>query len=358
MKYGYDQIRSIELEISTLCNASCPQCPRNIWGGRTIESLPLVSWSLEQLQTALEPNFVRQLDMIYFCGTYGDPMANRSILPMTEWLRSVNPKIKLGIHTNGGIGTVDTYHQLAKSVDFVAFGIDGLSDTNHLYRRNVVWDKLMKNITAFINSGGYAVWDFIVFRHNQHQVDQAREISRQLRFSEFNVKKTGRFFNKSHEMVENVRVLDTDGKFEYIIEPPDAPYVNQAYSVLKQIDFEHYVNSTKISCYWKNHNMLYIGADGFVFPCGFLHDRLYGIEAEQTPDQEKIWSMMGRVGGSKFANVFETKLRDIVDGAWFDQIQKSWTQDRLQRCGLMCGSDVNLLADQNASIKYKNDLTE
>ena len=356
MNYGHDQIRSIELEISTLCNAACPQCPRNVWGGRTIDTLPQANWDLAQLKLALDVPFVQQLEMIYFCGTYGDPMANRYILDMVHWLKATNPTIKIGIHTNGGIGKKDIYRELATCVDFVAFGIDGLADTNHLYRRNVVWDRVMENAAAFVNNGGHAIWDFIVFRHNQHQVPEAREHSRQLGFREFNLKKTGRFFNKSHHMVDHVEVLDLDGQVEYILEPPDEPYVNGAYEVLRQMDLASYVRDTKISCYWQRHHMLYIGADGFVFPCGFLHDRMYGLEAEQTTDHAKIKSMMAAAGGSDRANVFQTRLQDIVDGAWFEQIQASWTGDRLERCSIMCGSGVNLLADQNASIKYKHDL--
>jgi hypothetical protein len=187
-------------------------------------------------------------------------------------------------------------------------------------------------------------------------VQAARELSWHLGFREFNLKKTGRFFNKSHHMVDHVEVLDLDGQVEYILEPPDEPYVNGAYEVLRQMDLASYVRDTTISCYWQRHNMLYIGADGFVFPCGFLHDRMYGLEAEQTTDHAKIKSMMDAAGGRDRANVFQTRLQDIVDGAWFEQIQASWTGDRLERCSIMCGSGVNLLADQNASIKYKHDL--
>lgn len=354
--YQYNRIRSLELEISSLCNAACPQCPRNIRGGATIDNLPLTSWTLEQLQSFLFPDFVNQLEQLYFCGTYGDPMTNRDVLAMAAWLRSINPNLRIGIHTNGGVGNRAVYRNLAEVVDFIAFGIDGLEDTNHIYRRNVNWQKLIQNSTAFIENGGYAIWDFIVFRHNQHQVDHARNISQQLHFKEFNVKKTGRFFNKSHQMVGHLDVIDKKGKKEYIIEPPDAPYLNRAYDVLNKIDFASYVQNTQISCYWMNHDMLYIGADGYVFPCGFLHDRLYGVEAESNSDHKHILAMMQQAGGYEKANVFHTALADIVDGHWFARIKQSWSTDRLERCGLLCGEKVNLLADQNSSINYKNDL--
>ena len=349
MNYSFDTIRNIEIEISTHCNAACPQCPRNNYGGKTIENLPLINWNLAQFKTVLDIDFVKQLELIYFCGTYGDPLMNADLPKMCEWLMQVNPALKIGIHTNGGVGRTQTYEQLAKLVDFIAFGIDGLSDTNHLYRKNTNWDSIIGNADTFIKSGGKAVWDFIVFRHNQHQVDQARELSLSLGFAEFNVKKTGRFFNKNHQLVNKIDVLDHKGNKEYELLPPDNEYLNTSYSAIKHTDLSEYVKNTKIECYWMKNYKLYIGADGNVFPCGFLHDRIYGIEAESNSDHVKILKMMDGAD----TNVFKKNLKDIVNGQWFDRIRKSWENDRLERCAIMCGSNINLLKDQNTQIKYK-----
>lgn len=353
MTYLYSSIKSIELEISTYCNAACPQCPRNYYGGKIIESLPMINWSLNDLKTALNTDFVKQLESVYFCGTYGDAFANKNLTLMCRWLRDQNPLLKIGIHTNGGLGQVRTYQELAPVVDFIAFGIDGLEDTNHLYRRNVNWDTVMRNVKVFIDSGGYAIQDFIVFKHNQHQINEAKELSRQLGFKEFNIKKTSRFFNKSHDLVNSVDVLNDQGVKEYHIELPDAEWTNNAYNVIRQIDFKKYITDTNISCFWMNHNMLYIGADGYTFPCGGLHDRLYGAEVNGTPDQQKIYSMMEQAGGKHKANVFKTSLRDIVEGSWFKTIAHSWTNNRLERCAVLCGEQIKLLSVQNENISYR-----
>ena len=49
---------------------------------------------------------------------------------------------------------------------YARFAIDGLEDTNHIYRRNTDWVKIVQNATAYIAAGGRAEWDFIVFAHN------------------------------------------------------------------------------------------------------------------------------------------------------------------------------------------------
>jgi MoaA/NifB/PqqE/SkfB family radical SAM enzyme len=345
-----DQVRYVELEITSLCNAACPQCPRNHHGGPTVASLPLVSWTLADLERILDPGFVRQLRAVYLCGSYGDPMANRNVVDICQWLRDINPALEIGIHTNGAVGRASNYTRLASIVDFIAFGIDGLEDTNHVYRRNVKWSVLMRNVGAFIAAGGRAYWDFIVFRHNQHQVDLARTHSEQLGFARFNVKKTYRFFNRQHRFTTNLQVLDSRLRPQYLLEPPtDERYLNNSMIALAQVDFEQYRQDVKISCFFLEHDRIYIGADGNVFPCGWLHDRLYGVESENSADHAEILGMMAQHGHH---NVWHTALRDIVDGPWFRAIQDQWQTRRLERCVVMCGKKVRIIDDQNQDVNY------
>jgi hypothetical protein len=72
--------------------------------------------------------------------------------------------------------------------DYVVFSIDGLEDTNHLYRRGVVWHKLRQNLQAYIDTGASAHWDMLVYRHNEHQVDACEQLARELGFTWFRAK--------------------------------------------------------------------------------------------------------------------------------------------------------------------------
>jgi MoaA/NifB/PqqE/SkfB family radical SAM enzyme len=355
----FQDVKVIQFEVSNYCNAACPQCPRNYFGGATIATLPLKKWSLQEFKKIFSAQLIAQLEEIYFCGTYGDPMTNQHILSMCCFLKESNSKIRVGIHTNGGVGNIRKYQELAKTVDFIAFGIDGLANTNHIYRRDVVWNRVMENSTEFINSGGYAIWDYIVFEHNQHQVDDARLLSQNLKFKEFNVKKTSRFLKRNHIFNNRLDVYNSNGNIDYTISlPSNKKYINTGYHSLNKIiltqPVNEYANNTSINCNAFRIKEIYIGADGFVFPCGWLHDRLYGPEEETHSDRALITDLMIQAGGNKYTNIFYSSLEEILQGPWFDIIKQSWTNDnRLERCGVMCGSDINLIKDQNINITYK-----
>ena len=356
--YKLREVQSVQVEISSHCNAACPQCPRNFFGGSTLPDLPLRRWSLAEFKNIFTLDFLQQLENFYFCGTYGDPMTNNRIVDMCQFLRNNNPKIKIGIHTNGGAGKKELYQNLATTVDFIAFGLDGLNDTNHVYRRRTNWRKIMQHARSFIDAGGYAIWDFIVFQHNEHQVDQAHKLSQEIGFKEFCVKKTGRFLTRAHELIEYQNVLDPKGFVEYKIKPPtQQKYVNDGFDPIAKMtrsEFQHYLDTCQIKCNAEKIREIYIGADGFVFPCGWLHDRLYGPEVSGHKDHAHIKTLMNQIGGWHHANIFYNDLRNIVDGAWFEIISNSWADsNRIERCAMMCGDRLNIIGPQNSNINYR-----
>lgn len=348
---------SIEWEITSACNAACPQCPRNYYGSYTWPNLPIVQIDLEWVKKHLPESVWLKMRRIDFCGTYGDPIMNNNLIPIIEWIKSINSNIKIEIKTNGGVRGVEWWKQLASVLsdkDHVVFGIDGLEDTNHLYRRNVSYSKVIENAKAFISAGGRAFWSFIVFKHNEHQVESARQISKELGFQDIIVKKTWRFFNKNHEYQDNYAVLSKDGNIEYYLEmPSNSNYINEGYQTIKFLDkkyndFKNYLKTTDIHCHEKLAKQVYISAEGFVFPCGWIHDRMYGYEAEQHSDRKKLYDIIDQAGGFNVLNLNYVSLDGIVSGEFFNIFQNSWTsENRLERCSLICGSELNGIKSQN-----------
>lgn len=64
-------------------------------------------------------------------------------------------------------------------------------------------------------------WDFLVFRHNEHQVEAAKALAKQLGFTLFNPKKTGRFIDEANQsFVQQTPVRDSDGQIVRHLEMP------------------------------------------------------------------------------------------------------------------------------------------
>jgi MoaA/NifB/PqqE/SkfB family radical SAM enzyme len=179
--YRYNEIQTVHLEMTDNCNAACPMCARNINGGEDNPQLPGTELSLADCKTIFDPDFIAQLKRMYMCGNYGDPVAARDTLEVFEYFRQNNNKMSLNMYTNGSAKKPDWWKQLAQVLgknSYVVFSLDGLEDTNHLYRQNTIWSKIMENAQAFIDAGGIARWDYIVFAHNEHQVEEAEELSK------------------------------------------------------------------------------------------------------------------------------------------------------------------------------------
>jgi sulfatase maturation enzyme AslB (radical SAM superfamily) len=126
------------------------------------------------------------------CGNYGDPAAAPECIEIFKYFRQVNNSIRLCMHTNGGLRNTSWWRELGSVLsefgDECYIGIDGLKDTNHIYRVNTDFDKIMKNASAFIAAGGKAHWEFLVFEYNEHQVEEARRIASDMGFVGFRTK--------------------------------------------------------------------------------------------------------------------------------------------------------------------------
>lgn len=198
--FSLDQIRTLHLEPTTTCNAACPQCPR------TYKSFTPAEIRIEQAKILFKPEFISQLRSMFMCGNLGDPAAAKDTIEIYELFRQYNPTISFGLHTNGSLRTQEWWHRLGQLFnqknDYVVFSIDGLEDTNHIYRINTNWQKIMENAAAFIAAGGRAFWDMLVFEHNEHQMGDALAMANRMGFKKFSVKVSSRHQRRPVEFLK------------------------------------------------------------------------------------------------------------------------------------------------------------
>jgi MoaA/NifB/PqqE/SkfB family radical SAM enzyme len=359
--YHYDQVRMVHLELTHRCNAACPMCARNIHGGALNPDMPLSEMSLADIKVILLPDFIRQLKRIYACGNYGDPIVARDCVEVFRYLREHGPDLNLCLHTNGSARRPEWWRELAQVMQqgphYLRFGIDGLEDTNHLYRRGTDWKTVMRSAETFIEAGGRAEWDFLVFKHNEHQVEEAQKLAQEMGFKEFFVRKTGRFLSAGElETSDRFDVLDKKGRFEYWLEQPEnLEYKNPAYGNLEQVknhygEYQTYLDEVDINCKVAGaKRKIYLSAQGYALPCCWLG----AVFSEaSTPERQQFAGMINQHGGSSGLDARVNGLKAVIEGPLFQQaIPQSWDKKsiadgKLAICARTCGKDYDPLDHQ------------
>lgn len=278
-------IEHLHIEASSYCNARCPGCPRNGYGYPLEGFFKEKNLGVEQLHQLL--NTYKDVRKILYCGNHGDPMMNPNIAEM-----SAMDNIEVEIATNGGIGKVEAYRELAtKKGTRIIFGIDGLEDTNHLYRQGVNWDKLISRVKAFTEAGGDAVWQFIKFQHNMHQEEEARKLSQSLGFNKFVVRDEGR---------NDMPAIQPDKSISHWILPPDKDATPREFDVDEYLKMryepydlpEESYKGTKITCDTIVNNSVYVDSSGEIYPCcyhGFGHIDRPKVHLESFEELRSTW---------------------------------------------------------------------
>lgn len=238
----FETVKILHLEPTDVCQAACPLCAREI--DSTFNKDIHNHLTVDKISRIIDKQVISQLDKMFMCGNYGDPAANKDTPEIFSHFRSVNNNIVLGMNTNGGLQNNQWWENLAsilnKPNDYVVFSIDGLEDTNHLYRKNVVWDKVISNAESFIQAGGSAHWDMIVYEHNEHQAELCEKLAKSMGFKWFRAKVSKRPSNVSW------------------LKPP------------KGWKLPAQESSGTIDCFRNNEESIYISAAGQVYPCCWL----------------------------------------------------------------------------------------
>lgn len=355
-------IKKIELEITSDCNAACPGCART----PNKDKLQITSFGLADLERIFPTREHIDKKIFKFCGVLGDPAMNVECLPMVEYLTSNGGWCQLS--TNGGVQKAEWWAALGKLsaetklVD-VSFCVDGHRETNHIYRINTKFDVIERNMQAYADGGSgqsSASWIFIVFDHNEYELDSAKEHAERLGFrfatrtgmrnsyhnwvSAVKVKnpETKKLEEKvsvittstSNEHKEKEAVLSIDKAIHNLqnvtakvaVNKTDAIEVKRAIEQVKQI-------ANTISCKFVHEGEIFIAADQRLWPCCFLWDSSF-LNKEKINDKLSIY-------GGDWNNLKVHTLDEILAHPWFSQmLAESWDPTHnlhLTRCLKTCG---------------------
>jgi MoaA/NifB/PqqE/SkfB family radical SAM enzyme len=324
-------------------------CARNYHGGMDNPNLPLGEITYNEFKEIFNKEVLIQLEHIFFCGNFGDPILSNHLLSIVEYCKNTNPEISLGIHTNGSARDLKWWKQLSKVVPknhCVHFALDGLEDTHHLYRIGTSFEKIIDNAREFIRNGGRAEWVFLSFRHNEHQIEEARKKAKDLGFVYFNLKSTSRFLEKPW-----FDVLDSNGNVSHKIEAPTEHRISFIRPEIVK-EYKKITESAIINCKIKKDKSLYVDAFKNLWPCCWIGSIPYSFSKETDlsyhyyNDQKQILEkLIDSIGGADIINLNKNSIKNILENQnWQDTWSKHWEEKKLATCAKICGEfDQKLL---------------
>lgn len=324
------------IELTDKCNAGCPMCPRtdHLNGCRADRTVVHnVELGLADFERHFDDAFCARTEEIVFGGAYGDPLAATQLLEIVEHL--TDRGVRLAVATNGSLRKPDWWARMGRAMartgSRLELHIDGLGDTNPLYRVHTSYAKILENAAAYVATGALAEWHFIIFRHNQHQIEEAFETSRRLGFARF-------------VLIDTVR-FGPEGRFRYVM--PDgaerfleAPTVRSAdYALadgaIRLVDDPDDDGTAPrpgagvngIDCKSAAFNRPYISAHGQVSACCWV----------TGSDEERAFFERAGADITRF-NIRTRPLEDILlDEPFASRYSAAWQSDSLRTCRHKCG---------------------
>lgn len=249
-----DTVAGFHIEPTNLCTLKCAGCARTRFIQQWPDKWKNHSIDLDALFRFLDIDLTDK--KINLCGNYGDPIYHPDLYAIIKEFK--NRGAVISIDTNGSYRKREWWQELCSlfdEYDQICFGIDGMPDNFTNYRVNADWDSIKMGIDVCVTSSAKTVWKYIPFRYNQHNTDQARQLSADLGMDFFDVVHSDRF----------------DDATEYL--RPDQNMLGPRYH--QQIEFKQNQATTTINPQCQNQREHYISADGFYTPCCYIGDHRF-----------------------------------------------------------------------------------
>lgn len=329
----------IQFELSSLCNALCLGCVRtdsfnyNRIKPGLDKKVYIKKSTFEKIIFSESFKSVFELE---FCGSIDDPLMHPEFLEFLEIARTVKD-YRVIIHTNASLRNETYFKDLANILNKfhnyeMLFSIDGLEDTHNIYRQKTSWEKIMKNATAFINAGGRASWQYLIFPWNKHQLDEAEDLSKKLKFNKF-------MFRHDRSTVSKIGLEEIKNKKE----KNQTKTSNISLEWISE-DLKESVNY-EITCNNKVKTMYFVGHDSRLWPCCFLHNGLLHHDIGRKDILRK--RLFDAYGSDDWNDCSKHDIEKILQHEFFaSDLAASWNStthgyakgQRIFRCTEVCNS--------------------
>lgn len=234
------------LELTRRCPLACPACNRTMFKEMVVD--PKQDINFDHLKKFFPVSVLPQIKYICIQGNLGDPVYHPQFHDISEHFFAAQD---VNVITNG-MQSHQFWERVLEtwpSKSRITLSIDGLRDTNHLYRVNSNWEKIqgLFDLIAKKKHKCEIEWKYIVFEHNHHQVDEAQEIAKNIGIDIFRIQRTRKLSSKL-----DIKSYDNPEWF-------------------KKTKMEH---EDALSPFCYTGDMHYINAFGEYYPCCWWADTL------------------------------------------------------------------------------------
>jgi radical SAM protein with 4Fe4S-binding SPASM domain len=259
----------MEIEPTTSCNLRCPQCPSGLREfSRNTGMLDLTLY--KKIIDEIHPELVYLI--LYF---QGEPFLNKQFLEFVKYAAAKN--IYTATSSNAHYFTDEMARATVESgLDRLIVSLDGITqDTYEKYRiggnlekvlegtkRLVYWKKKLGSKTPHI------IWQFIAFKHNEHQIPELEKKAKEIGVDELGIK-TAQIYDYQH----------TD---ELIPE-------TEALSRYKKTEDGYVIKNELLNQCWRMWRGSVVTWDGLVVPCCFDKDATHRFGDVSKDTFEAVW---------------------------------------------------------------------
>lgn len=170
----------LTIDPSSACNLACVLCPT----GQKRGTRPNTLLSFEDYKKIID-KLGPYLLHIDFCN-WGEPLLNKQTAKMIAYTKmKYQIEIKLDTNLNINLTKEEAFELIGSGIDCISASIDGASQkTYEIYRKDGDFEKAIKNLELLVKAKKELNlktlrihWQFLVFKHNEHEIEKARKMS-------------------------------------------------------------------------------------------------------------------------------------------------------------------------------------
>lgn len=301
-----DTIEWLDIELTSFCNIECKGCFRVI-SKHADKILNKEYIDIDTIRERFQKEMFPSIKIINFCGSVDEPTSHPQFFDIirhfADWGAHIN------IATNGSLRTTKWWTELASilpSSHAVTWGIDGSDELSEVYRQGSNFTKVEQNYRAFNAAGGRSNWQFIVFEHNEHQLEEAKQKASDEGFKNFKT-----IISHRKDTKGDVKAAKTE-KIDNAVE---IPYV---------------------SCKYGNQKRIFINHTGNVIPCCHLNSKMmeYNVTGIHKDEFE---TLLDENDYKNTINLENASIEDAINSRIWKGIIDSWDSDNpVPRCMQVC----------------------